>query len=75
MTPTPIIDAVRAQRGDYIAAVESLERSHARLFAVCERAAELIASIRPEKDSDADTLGQAENYLDSAIAAARGGPA
>lgn len=25
--------------------------------------------------SDADTLGQAENYLDSAIAAARGGPA
>ena len=45
--------------------------SHDTLITACERALELIGDVRPEDDDAADALGQAKNYLTSAIAEAR----
>ena len=35
-TRTPITDAVRDRKGDYLAAVENLEQGHAALLEVCK---------------------------------------
>lgn len=72
---TPITDDVRDQRGDYLAAVEDLELSHAALLAACEGFLKSLAlakhsGLTPAKDySDWATV---EYVIRSAIAAAKG---
>ena len=55
---TPITDQVRDQQGDYLVAVESLERSHTTLWSALDVARGLLDDLKPVDPTAGATLDQ-----------------